>query len=197
MSEGVAVANAACAKAQGPPKGRKQMRLVRKHKALRKEESECGLCESTRPSERKEAERGLCESTRPSEKGNSMDISNIASMYSDVYSTAANQTANKLQNQLDGSDYSAATKDELMDACKQFEAYFIEQMYKAMLKTVPENEGTSNYASSMMDYYKDQMVQGIAEQTTNQNEGGMGLAQMLYEQMARNYGIDVTGDSAK
>ena len=121
-----------------------------------------------------------------------MDISNITSMYSDVYSTAANQAASKLQNQIDGADYTKASKDELMDACKQFEAYFIEQMYKAMLKTVPENEGTSNYASSLMDYYKDQMVQGIAGQTTNQSEGGMGLAQMLYEQMARNYGIDVT-----
>ena len=124
-----------------------------------------------------------------------MDISNITSMYSDVYSTAANQAASKLQNQLDSADYTKATKDELMDACKQFEAYFIEQMYKAMLKTVPENEGNSNYASSLMDYYKDQMVQGIAEQTTNQNEGGLGLAQMLYEQMARNYGIDVAGES--
>lgn len=125
-----------------------------------------------------------------------MDISNIASMYSDVYSTAANQAASKLQNRLDGADYSTASKDELMDACKQFEAYFIEQMYKAMLKTIPENEGTSNYASSVMDYYKDQMVQGIAEQTTNQSEGGLGLAQMLYEQMARNYGIGVTTDGS-
>ena len=125
-----------------------------------------------------------------------MDISNITSMYSDVYSTAANQAANKLQNRLDGADYSTASKDELMDACKQFEAYFIEQMYKAMLKTVPENEGTSNYASSVMDYYKDQMVQGIAEQTTNQSEGGLGLAQMLYEQMARNYGIGITTDGS-
>ena len=118
-----------------------------------------------------------------------MDISNITSMYSDVYSTAANQTASKLQNQLDGADYTASTKEELMDACKQFEAYFVEQMYKAMMKTVPQSEGTSTYASSMMDYYKDQMIQGIAEETTNQGEGGLGLAQMLYEQMARNYGI--------
>jgi len=116
-----------------------------------------------------------------------MDMSNIASMYSDVYATTANQTASKLQNKLNGADYSAASTDELMDACKQFEAYFIEQMYKAMLKTVPSNENMSNYTSSMMDYYKDQMVQSIAEETTNGS--GLGLAQMLYEQMKRNYGI--------
>lgn len=119
-----------------------------------------------------------------------IDIGNVASMYSNVYSTAANQTASRLQNKLDGSDYSTATEDELMDACKQFEAYFIEQMYKAMMKTIPSNEGTSNYTSNMMDYYKDQMIQSMAEQTTEQS--GFGLAQMLYEQMRRNYGFTDT-----
>ena len=116
-----------------------------------------------------------------------MDFSSVASMYSDVYSTAANQTASKLQNKLDGADYSKADSGELMDACKQFEAYFIEQMYKAMMKTIPQNENMSNYTSGIMDYYKDQMIQSVAEQTTSGS--GMGLAQMLYEQMKRNYGI--------
>lgn len=116
-----------------------------------------------------------------------MDMSSIASMYSDVYASAANQTASKLKNQMDGADYTQATDDELMDACKQFEAYFIEQMYKGMWKTIPESESTSNYTSTMMDYYKDQMIQSIAEETANQS--GLGLAQMLYEQMKRNYGV--------
>lgn len=116
-----------------------------------------------------------------------MDMSNIAAMYSDVYANAANQTASKLKNQVDGTDYSKATDDELMDACKQFEAYFIEQMYKGMLKTIPENENTSNYTSTIMDYYKDQMIQSVAEETSSQSN--LGLAQMLYEQMKRNYGV--------
>lgn len=116
-----------------------------------------------------------------------VDMSDIASMYSDVYTTAANQTANKLQSQL-GTDYSKATDEELMNACKQFEAYFVEQIYKGMMKTVPQSQETSNYTSSMMDFYKDQMIQKVAEQTTEQS--GLGLAQMLYEQMKRNYGLD-------
>lgn len=115
-----------------------------------------------------------------------VDMSDIASMYSDVYASAANQTANKLQSQL-GNDYSKATDEELMNACKQFEAYFVEQIYKGMLKTIPQSQETSNYTSSMMDFYKDQMIQKVAEQTTEQS--GLGLAQMLYEQMKRNYGI--------
>ncbi len=115
-----------------------------------------------------------------------MDFSNITAMYSDTYANAANQRAAKLQDKLKDADYAKATDAELMDACKQFEAYFIEQMYKGMMKTVPTSENTSNYTSTMMDYYKDQMIQSLAEETTNQN-GGLGLAQMLYDQMKRNF----------
>ena len=49
----------------------------------------------------------------------------------------------------------------------------------------------------MMDYYKDQMIQTMAAETTNQNS--IGLAQMLYEQMKRNFGaaqLPTEGDSA-
>lgn len=124
-----------------------------------------------------------------------MDIGNIASMYSDKYAAAASQSAQKLQDKINGRDYTKATDEELMDACKEFEAYFIEQMYKSMLKTIPKNESGSAATDNMMDYYKDQMIQGIAKETTNQS--GLGLAQMLYEQMRRNYGLDtVPADDA-
>ncbi len=117
-----------------------------------------------------------------------MDIGNLTANYEDVYSSAANQTASKLEEQLK-SDYSKATDDELMDACKQFEAYFMEQMFKAMVKTIPKNEdNTSSYATSMLEYFKDEMIQKVAEDSTEQSSNG--LAQMLYEQMKRNYGVD-------
>ena len=124
-----------------------------------------------------------------------MDYSDVASMYSNTYASAANQTATRLQNTLDSANYSAASKDELMDACKQFEAYFVEQMFKAMMKTIPFDSNTSNYTSTMMDYCKDQMVQSMAEENTTQ--GGFGLAQMLYEQMKRNYGISDIPEAAE
>lgn len=128
-------------------------------------------------------------SIRNGRRGEQMtDFSNITGMYSDMYSTAANQSASSLQNKLTDADYSKASDTELMDACKQFEAYFIEQMYKGMMKTIPQSEETSNYTSSMMDFYKDQMIQSVAEETSDQN-GGFGLAQMLYEQMKRNFGV--------
>ena len=87
-----------------------------------------------------------------------MDISSIygsSALDSTAYTNAANQTASKLQNQLNGSDYTKATDDELMDACKQFEAYFLEQMFKEMMKTIPESDETSSSNSQLMDYYKE------------------------------------------
>ena len=115
-----------------------------------------------------------------------MDISGLTSAYTDLYQTQGSQSTNKLEGELK-SDYTKATDDELMDACKQFEAYFVEQMFKEMIKTIPESDTTSSYTSNLMDYYKDSMVQEIASDTTEQE--GLGLAQMLYEQMKRNYGL--------
>ncbi len=115
-----------------------------------------------------------------------MDINGISSMYADMYASAAGKGTSKLENQL-SSDYSKATDEELMDVCKEFEAYFLEQMFKEMLKTIPENEESTGSMSNMMDYYKDEMVKNIAAESTESN--GLGLAQMLYEQMKRNYGV--------
>ena len=69
-------------------------------------------------------------------------------------------------------------------------------MYKGMMKTIPTNENNSNYTATMMDYYKDQMVQAVAEETTNQN-GGFGLAQMLYDQMKRNFSTTESPSAAE
>ena len=98
---------------------------------------------------------------------------------------ANNASASKLEGQLK-TGYANATDEELMDACKQFEAYFLEQMFKAMQKTVPNysTEGMTGSSSSLMDYYKEQMIQQVAADTTEQSS--LGLAQMLYEQMKRN-----------
>lgn len=114
-----------------------------------------------------------------------MDISNISGLYTDIYSTN-NESAKKLENTLN-SGMTKATDDELMDACKQFEAYFLEQMFKAMVNTIPKNEELSGSGSALMDYYTDEMVQQLASDSTEQNS--LGLAQTLYEQMKRNYNL--------
>lgn len=114
-----------------------------------------------------------------------MDINSNLSLYTDIYSTN-NESAKKLENTLNNG-MKQATDEELMDACKQFEAYFVEQMFKSMVKTIPKNEAMSGSTSSLMDYYTDEMIQELAADSTEQN--GLGLAQMLYEQMKRNYDL--------
>lgn len=113
-----------------------------------------------------------------------MDISNLASGYLDTYKQIASE-----KSSLEGNiknDYSKATDEELMEACKQFEAYFLEQVFKEMSKTtkLTEEEGSNN---TMVEYFKEQTIQKIAADSTETNS--LGLAQSLYEQMRRNYGV--------
>lgn len=111
-----------------------------------------------------------------------------SSYYSDYYTQASNASANALESTL-GKVGKETTEAQLMEACKEFEAYFIEQMYKGMEKTImkadDEGEGT---ASQYLDYFSEMQTQEYAKMTTEQN-GGIGLAQQLYEQMKRNYGL--------
>lgn len=111
-----------------------------------------------------------------------MDIGNM-NMYTNYITSQA--SAEKTQESLKlKNDYSAATDDELMDACKQFEAYFLEQVFKEMMKTIPKSEDSGSNAA-LVDYFKDNMIQEIAAQSTETNS--LGLAQMLYDQMKITY----------
>ena len=60
-----------------------------------------------------------------------------------------------------------------------------------MLETtkVFSDDDENGYATKMVDYFKDYAVQNLCEQATAGD--GLGLANMLYEQMKRNYGIGV------
>ena len=74
-----------------------------------------------------------------------------------------------------------------MDVCKEFESYFLEQMFKEMQKTIPETEYSSKSTSTLVDYIKDETIQKLSSQSTDQNS--LGIAQTLYDQMKRNFGI--------
>lgn len=112
-----------------------------------------------------------------------MSIDSLNAMYNNNYT---NSSTNALENSLK-TDLSKATDDELMDVCKEFESYFVEQMFKAMQKMVPETESQSASTKQLQDYYKDEMIKNIAQNSTE--NGGFGLAQTLYEQMKRNYNL--------
>lgn len=114
----------------------------------------------------------------------SMSIDSLSALYNNNYNTGSTDA---LENTLN-SDLSKATDDELMDVCKEFEAYFTEQVFKSMQKMVPESdEDQSASTKQLQDYYKDEMFKTVAENSAE--NGSLGLAQTLYEQMKRNYNL--------
>lgn len=131
-------------------------------------------------------------------------ISNINSVYTN--GTYVSGSTGSLEDKLNNTDYSQATDDELMEVCRDFESYFIEQMMKSMAKMAKVDgdaddgniyaslfgmtEDSDAGMSTMSSYFGDEMMQVIAEKMTESNGGkGLGLAQQLYEQMKRNYGV--------
>ncbi len=120
-----------------------------------------------------------------------MEIGGMSSAYADyMTSQASNNKAETLQNKL--ANGSAATdEDELKEACKEFESYFVEQVFNAMMETtkVFSDDKEDGYATKMVDYFKDFAVQELCDNVTDGD--GLGLANILYEQMKRNYGIGV------
>ncbi|MGN0342921.1 MAG: rod-binding protein [Roseburia sp.] len=116
----------------------------------------------------------------------SISMDSMSSYLNNTISQAgSNSSTSGLERTLN-SDMSSASDEELMDVCKEFEAYFVEQVLKEMEKTIPDNGDDSNM-SQLTDYYKDQMIQKLSSEIAE--ETGNSLAQQLYEQMKRNYNL--------
>lgn len=116
-----------------------------------------------------------------------MNVNSLNTLYNSNYTNSTENTNNALEETLQ-TDLSQATDDELMEVCKDFEAYFMEQMLKAMQKMIPESSMEQSASTKQLqDYYKDEMVKSIAQSSTETNS--LGLAQTLYEQMKRNYNL--------
>ncbi len=120
----------------------------------------------------------------------SMDLTGLG-MYTDYMTDTNRVNTENLQNKLENTAQAKETDhDALLDACKQFEAYLWEQIYKEMEKTTKvfsDDEDGDAYASNMVDYFKDAVIQQISSQTATEQSNS--LAQMLYEQAKRNYNL--------
>lgn len=106
-----------------------------------------------------------------------------SSMSTDMVSGMA--SAGKLTTSIQG----AATDDEMMAACEEFEVYLLQKMFQSMEETAKifsdeEEEEGGEYVSM----FNDQMYRAVAQNMVNAGQG-IGLAQTLYESMARNAGI--------
>lgn len=106
-----------------------------------------------------------------------MSIS-VDNTYLTRYSTdATDAAASKLTNTLE----SAATDEETLEACRQFESYMIEQMFKNMreaTKVLTEDEEEES-GNEYLDMFSDNYYQAIAESMVNSGQG-LGIAEQLY-----------------
>lgn len=116
----------------------------------------------------------------------SISIDNLSSLYNQTTASASNSSTDKLSDTLSG-NLSGASDEELMDVCKDFEAYFVEQVFKEMKKTIPESSDEDSSMKQLKDYFGDEVIQQYAENAVD--SGDFGIAQTLYEQMKRNYDL--------
>lgn len=116
-----------------------------------------------------------------------MEISGMGNLYTDYLKTQVKDSSADVSNKLNNTDLSSASDEELMDACKSFESYFLEQIFDKMLESTKlfSDEEENSYASKMVDYFKDGAIQELTNQATSQN--GLGIAQTLFDQMKRQY----------
>ena len=89
--------------------------------------------------------------------------------------------ASALENKLNSNGMENATDEELLDACKEFEAYLIEQVLKEVKESIPKSEEEDN---KYTEYFGDMMFQEYASLLTER--GDLGIAQTLYEAMKNN-----------
>ena len=116
-----------------------------------------------------------------------MDISGLSNIYTEYLNQQTDNVSNKKMQDTVSKDYSKASDEELLDVCKQFEAYFMEQVFKQMEKTIITDENSSSNTGALVDYFKDSALQELTKTSTETQ--GLGIAQALYEQMKRNYGL--------
>ena len=99
-----------------------------------------------------------------------------------------NASTEALRNKLEQTN-EKSSDDELWAACKGFESYFLEQIFKEMQKSLDalKPEKSDNSTSTLVDFFKDQTLQDVC--ATSVDKQSNGFAQMLYENLKRNYDI--------
>ncbi len=116
-----------------------------------------------------------------------MDIGSLSSLYTEYLQKTNSDSSNSI-SRMSKEGLKNASDEELMNARKQFEAYFIEQILKnAQTAMVPQTDSIDGATQTLKDYYKDSLTSEYAKMVSDQQENG--LAQMLFEQMKRNFEI--------
>ena len=76
-----------------------------------------------------------------------IDLNGLTSGYSEYMSTTVSNAAAEKLKSVASADYSGKSDDELMKVCKEFESYFLEQVFKEMNKTLQRLVRAVKYTS--------------------------------------------------
>lgn len=117
----------------------------------------------------------------------SVDISGITG---DIYNriTATKQdsaTTSAFEEQLKKASQEQDDK-ALMEACREFETYFVNQMFNAMRKTVqdggliPKSNGEKIFEDMLYEEYADEISKGQ----------GVGIAKMMFQQLSNSGSVN-------
>lgn len=82
---------------------------------------------------------------------------------------------------------SASTKEEITDAVKSFEQYFVEQMLKEMKKSA--EVFSEDESDQLTDYYMDFAISDVAKQMVDRYGGR--ITEDFVAQIQRNYGVPI------
>ena len=109
-------------------------------------------------------------------------INNNLNLY-EIENTSSKTGTEKLGKKLSDMDLDNVTDEELLETCKQFENYLVEQVIKGMEKTIMKDEDDES-SSSYAKCFEDVKIQDYASKITEQTD--LGIAKMLYESMKKN-----------
>lgn len=85
-----------------------------------------------------------------------------------------------------------SSEEEMKQAIKDFESYFVEQILKNVQESLKDDEDSSN--AQLTEYFMGQVNETLADKIVEQT--GSRLTQTLYEQMCRNYNIPQAQETA-
>lgn len=118
----------------------------------------------------------------------SFSLDGISSIVDTTVNTAAGNKSTSLQGTLNGVS-SESTEEELLQVCKDFTSYFVEEVLKEVKENLTDEEEESDSSLSMLkDYHMESAIEMISDEMVDQM--GTGFIQQLYEQMKRNYNIE-------
>lgn len=131
-------------------------------------------------------------------------MSSIGTDFTTSYLNSLTSQASSLKNSQQASDVEKAasgiskssSKEELTNAAKTFESYFVEQVIKEVKKTNDELKGdddTDAYAQQVSDMYMDTTIQTLASDIVD--DYGDRFTEDMVKNMQAQYGITDTDRS--